>query len=175
MGDVEHANHLDILARSNASRAENAEAHVMPDHRVARALVTAPQRKFVTLNRAGLDTVPDYVFLELVPRLRAAAVLQVVSRITFEQEFQHAAACPHHGLGFGFDDHSLRYRCGTGREQLRFSLDRHDAYPTVADVRQLGIPTERRDVDACLLCGLEYRHPMGCFDASTVDVESRHG
>ena len=84
LADVEHPHDLDVLARAYAPGAQDARAHVVADHRVARALVAVAEREVAPPHGRRHDSVTDCVLLELIARLRAAAVDQVVAGIALE-------------------------------------------------------------------------------------------
>src|SRR5205814_10608504 len=94
---------------AHAAGAEDAGAHVVPDHRVAGALVPVTQRQVARPERAGRDAVANHIALELVARRRAAAVPYMVSRIALQQQPAPALAVLDRGLGFGLHYHALRH------------------------------------------------------------------
>src|SRR4029077_9440453 len=144
LGHVQHADLLDVLAGSDAAGAEDAEAHVVLDHHVARPLVAGAEREVPP----GPDrhVVADDVLLELVARMGSSAIGQVLARVALEQEFEDAAAALHRRLGLGLNHHALRRRGVAGRGQLALSLDRDQADAAVGDGGELGIPAEGRNV-----------------------------
>src|SRR3989454_9102710 len=94
LAHVQHADHLDVLARPYAARAQDARAHVVPDHRVAGPLVAMAQHEVALPEGRGTDPIAHDVLLELVASLRSAsaAVPQVLTRIALEQQPEHALA-----------------------------------------------------------------------------------
>src|SRR5439155_18260492 len=92
LADVEHADHLYVLARPHAARAQDTGAHVVTDHGVARALVTVAEHQVTRRDGAGSDPVAHHVLFELVARPGPAAVQQVLARVAPEQEPQHTLA-----------------------------------------------------------------------------------
>src|SRR3989454_10835608 len=68
LAHVEHADHLDVLARPHAARAQDAGAHVVSDHRVAGPLVSVAQDEVALPEGRGNDPVAHDVLLELVAR-----------------------------------------------------------------------------------------------------------
>src|SRR2546429_1364733 len=172
---VQHADHLHVLARADAARAEDTGAHIVPDHRVARALVAVTQRQVAPPERAGRDAVAHHVALELVAGRGPAAVPQVVSGIALQQQPQHSLAVLDRGMGFGLHDHAVRHLGRAGRQQLRLALDRHEADPAVADDGQLGIPAQRGDVDDPRVAGRVEDRVLGVSrDPAAVDRERGH-
>ena len=61
--DIEHSYDLDVVAGADAAGAEDAPAHIVRDHRIARPLVALAQRE---LPWGGLDAVFHDISLELV-------------------------------------------------------------------------------------------------------------
>ncbi len=86
VGDVEHADDLDVLARANTSRAENARRHVMLDDRIAIALVAGAKRH--PRATRGRHVIAMHERLELVA---SARVRDVFRGIALEQHRQHTA------------------------------------------------------------------------------------
>src|SRR5438128_11620361 len=107
LAHVEHADHLDVLARPYAARAQDARAHVVPDHAVAGPLVAMAQHEVALPERRGTDSIAHDVLLELVARLRpaSAAVPQVLTRIALEQQPEHALAVFDGRMGLGLHHH----------------------------------------------------------------------
>src|SRR5207249_8006681 len=66
LAHVEHANHLDVLARPHAACAQDTGAHVMPDHWVAGPLVAVAQDQVPLPEGCGNDPVAHDILLELV-------------------------------------------------------------------------------------------------------------
>src|SRR5436305_5127 len=172
---VQHADHLDVLARAHAACTQDAGAHVVPDHRVAGALVAVSQRQVPRAAWGGSDTVAHHVALELVAGRGPPAVPQVVSGIALEQQPQHALAALDRGRGFRLHYHPVRHFGRAGRHQLRLPLDRDEADAAVADGGQLGIPAEGGDVhDPGGAGGVEDRLLGVGRDPAAVDCERSH-
>src|SRR2546423_1637309 len=87
--NVQHADHLNIFARAHAPRAEDARGHVVADHRIAWPLVAGPQRQVTRLESAWDDVVFHEGVLELVPRIRATALAEVIRAIALGKEPRH--------------------------------------------------------------------------------------
>ena len=172
--DIEHADHLDVDARPHAARAEDAGRHVVADHRIAGALVAAADRQIAAGERRRLDAVADYVLLELVARLRAAAVAQMVARIALEQQAQHPAAVLDGGVGFGGHHHPVGHLGRACRQQLRLAFHGYEADAAIADDGELGIPAQRGDVDAGRARGVEDRRVGSGGERAAVDGEAGH-
>ena len=169
---VEHADLLNIFAGPHAAGAKDTGAHVVLDHHVARPLVTFAERKLVVVAQG--DVVIHDVALELVSRMGAAAVRQMVARIALEQEAEHAPPVLHRRRGLGLHHHAIGGRRGAGGHQLALSLYRDEADPTVADDGELGVPAERRDVDTGRSRRLENGGARIEGDSGAVQRKSRH-
>src|SRR6478672_7386369 len=89
VGDVEHADDLDVLARTHTSRAENARRHVMLDDGVAIPLVAGAKRH--ARSSRGGHVIAMHERLELVA---SARVRDVFRGIALEQHRQYPAAIP---------------------------------------------------------------------------------
>ncbi len=181
LAHVEHADDLDVLARSDAARAQDAGAHVVPDHRVARPLVAVAQDEVSLPEGCGNDPIAHDVLLELVagappPRgCRPAAVSQVLARVALEQQPQDAAAVFDRRVGFGLHHHPLRHLGGAGREQLCLPLHRHQTDAAIPDDRQLGIPAQGGDIEDPRRAGRFEDRLFGIgADRAAVDREGRH-
>src|ERR1043166_5020803 len=125
LGHVEHTHLLDALAGPYAPGAEDAERHVVADHHVAGTGVAGPQRELVPDGRR--DIVARDVALELVPRIGASAVGQVLARIALQQEAKHALPVVHRRGRFGLHHHALRRGGAAGGHELRHPFDRDEA------------------------------------------------
>src|SRR6266699_2026538 len=150
-------------------------------HQVHPALSGSPvavaQDEVALPERRGNDPVTHDVLLELVagPRPLPVAVAQVLARVALEQQPEHAFAVFNRRVGLALHHHPLRRLSGTGREQFRLPLHRHQADTAIPDYRQLGIPAQRGDV--------QDPRGAGCFedglfgvgtDRAAVDREGRH-
>src|SRR2546422_8279000 len=127
LAHVEHADHLDVLARPHAAGAQDTGAHVVPDHRVAGPLVAVPQHQIALALGRGNDAIAHHVLLELVAGLGTTAVSQMLARVALEQQSEHALAVFHGRVGLRLHRHPIRHFGGARREQLRLPLDRHQA------------------------------------------------
>jgi hypothetical protein len=88
LAHVEDADLLDLLAGPHAAGAENAERHVMLDHHIAGTFVTLPGSQRADV--AHRDVVVDDVALEVVPRMLAPAIREMLTRIALEQHLEDA-------------------------------------------------------------------------------------
>ena len=169
---VEHPHLLDLLARPNASGAQNAERHVVLDHDVAGPLVAVPEAEF--LCRLQRDVVLHHVPLELVSGPAPAAVPEVLGRIPLEEEREHPTPSRDHLRRFGVHHHPIRRRRVARGHQLRLALDRDQADPAVGDDRELRIPAERRNLDALGAGDVEDGRTGLELVSSAVQREGRH-
>src|SRR5215208_642405 len=87
------------------------------------------------------------VALELIARVGSATVCEMLAGIALQQEIEHAPAIVDRGSGVRLHYHAFGGRCRTRRKQLVLALDRDETDPAVADDWQLGIPTQRRNLD----------------------------
>ena len=78
IGHVKHAYYLDIFTGPNASRTQDAEGHIMTDHRIAGPLIAGAQVQIACGNGSRRDAISDYVLLEFIAGLGAPTVLQVI-------------------------------------------------------------------------------------------------
>jgi hypothetical protein len=188
--DLEHTDFLNILAGSDTAGAEDTSGHVVLNHHVTRALITAAEREVVM--RAGGDLITHDVLLELiagrgsstvaisarresVPSVRMVRQDQVLAGIAFQQEIEDSTPVAHCRVGFSLHHHPFGSGSGARREQLVLSLHRDEANPAVPHDRELGVPAERRDIypsgPSCFedgLSGLE-------GDVGAVQGQARHG
>ena len=177
LAHVQHAHHLDVLARPYAARAQDARAHVVPDHRVAGPLVAMAQHEVALPERRGTDSIAHDVLLELVASLRpaSAAVPQVLTRIALEQQPEHALAVFDRRMGLGLHHHPVRHFGGARREQLCLPLHRHQADAAIPDYGQLGIPAQGGDVQDPRGAGRFEDRLFGVgIDGAAVEREGRH-
>src|ERR1051325_3583804 len=93
--DIQDADDLDVLARPHTTRAENTGRHVMADHGIARPLVAGAQRQVACHDRGWDDVVLDQVALELVARMLAASVAEVLGGVTLRQQAKDARSEEH--------------------------------------------------------------------------------
>jgi hypothetical protein len=147
---VQHAHHLNVLARAHAARTQDAGGHVVPDHGIAGPLVARAQRQVAIEQRRRHDVVLHQVALEFVARRRSAAppVAQVFGGIALGQEPQHALAVLDRRVRPRRHHHPVRNRRRARRDQLGLALHRDEADAAVADDGKLGIPAQGGDVDA---------------------------
>jgi hypothetical protein len=90
IGDVEHADDLNILACTNAPRAENARRHVVLNDRVAIALVAGAKRESRAPDRRNV--VAMHEGFELVACTRG---WNLFSGIALEEHREHALTILH--------------------------------------------------------------------------------
>ena len=171
---VENADHLDVGARPDAPRTQDAGGHVVADHRVAGPLVAAAQREVAAGERRGVDAVPRHVLLELVPGPRPAAVAQMLGGIALEQQPQHTAAVLHGGVRLGRYHHAVGHFCRARRQELGLPVHGHETDATVAHDGQLGIPAQRGNLDARRAGGVEDRRVGVRSEGAAVDGEGGH-
>ena len=179
LADVEHADHLDVLAGPDAPGAEDAGAHVVPDHRVAGALIAMTERQVAITHRRRDDSVTDDVAFELVarpgPPPHRTAVPQVIPGVALEQQAEHALAVLDCRVRLRVHDHPIGDLRGARRQELALSFHGHEADPAVTHVRQLGIPAQGGDVrDSRGARGLENRLFGIGGNRAAVDGEGRH-
>ena len=170
VGDVEDADDLDVLAGADAARAEDAGAHVVPDDRVAVALVAGAER------HAGPPdcghVVAAHQLLELVA---VSAVGNLVDRVALEQHGQDALPALDRGDGLGGHLHAVGRLRRAGGDELGIAFHRDEADAAVADGGELRIPAERRHVDLDRARGVENGPAVGNGNVVSVDDELRHG
>src|SRR6185503_3733446 len=171
--DVQHAHHLDVFARPHAAGAQNAGRHVVADHRIAGALVARAQRQIAIDLRRRHDVVVDEIALELVARIGAAAVAQVLGGIALGEEAQDALAVLHRGMGLRGDDHTVRHLRGAGGDQLWLPLHRHETNAAIADDGELRVPAKGRYLDARVPGSIEDRLTLFRSERTTVDLYRR--
>ncbi len=172
--DVQHADHLNVLARPHATRTQNAGGHVVADHRIAGPLVARTEGKVARFHERGGHAVAHNVALELVAGAGAATVAQMIRRVALEQQPQHALAVLHGRMRLGRHDHPVRDLGGARGEQLGLALDRHEADAAVAHDRQLRVPAQRRYVDPGGPGRIEDGPTFRRSDGAAVDRERRH-
>ena len=171
---VQHADDLDVLAGAHAARAQDAGRHVVPDHRIAGPLVARAQRQVAIHDRARHHVVLHEVALELVPRVRATTVSQVIGRIPLREEPQHALAVLDRRVRLRRNDHLLGdFRRARG-DEFGLALDGDQTDAAVADDGELGIPAEGRDLDAGRSSGIEDSLVRRGGNGPSVDQELRH-
>ena len=93
---------------------------------VARALVAVRGGRSGA-QRRRVRVVPHHVLLELVPRLGAAAVLEVVAGVALEQELEHALPVVHRRRRLGLHHHAVGGLGGAGGRELALALHRDQA------------------------------------------------
>jgi hypothetical protein len=142
------------------------------DHDVAGALVAVAQGQLA--QRGRLRVIADDVLLEDVARLLPAAVVEVLTRIALQQEFEDALAAVVGGRRFGGHHHAVLGRDIAGRLQLVLTLDRHQADAAVGHDGQLRIPAQRRDIDAGRARCVQDGGPWREVDARAVDGQCGH-
>ena len=169
---VEDPDLLDVLAGPHAAGAEDAGAHVVLDHHVAGALVAGAERELVVV--ADGDIVLGDVALELVAGPFATAVLEVLARIALEQQAEHASAIVYGRRRLGLHHHAFGGGRGARGQELALALDRHQADAAVPHDGQLGVPAERRDVDAGSAGGLQNGGAGLEGDVTAVDGNPGH-
>src|SRR6185503_1320725 len=158
----------------HAAGAQNAGRHVLADHLIAGALVARAQRQIAIDLRRRHDVVVDEIALELVARIGATTVAQVLGGIALGEEAQDTFAVLHRGMGLRGDDHTVGHLRGAGGNQLWLPLDRHEADATVADDGELWVPTKCRYLDARVSGSIEDRLTLFRSERTTVDLYRRH-
>jgi len=150
---IEDTNFLDRFARTDASGAQDAQAHVVLNHHIAGSLISQAEREFPS----GSDRyiVSDHVFLELVPRGGPTAVGQVVPGVALEQEVENTPPVGYGCLVLRLDDHAVLGRSGAGGLQFVRLGDGDQADTAVPHGRQFGIPAEGGNVDSSSTCRVE--------------------
>jgi hypothetical protein len=152
-GDVENPDFLNVLAGSNAARAEDAPAHVMLDHDVAGAFIARPEREGVV--RGDGDIVIHDVALEFVLGPCPAPIGQMVAGVALEKEFENGTATGDGLWTIGVHRHPIGRWCSACWEEFRIALDTHQADPAISHGRELGVPTQCRYLDAGATGGIQ--------------------
>ena len=166
---LEHAHHLNVLARANAARAQDARRHVVLDERVAFALVSGAQPEGRALVRGHV--VSAHVFLELVAR---ASHGDLFHRVALEEHAEHGPAVLDGGVRLGGDFLSVgRLRRARG-DELGRAFDGDEADAAVADDGELRIPAQRRHLETQRAGGLENGGALRHRDFTSVDCKRRH-
>ena len=166
---LEHADHLNVLARAHAARAQNTRGHVVLNERIALAFVALAQAKRRTL--IGGHVVAPHVFLELVAR---TARRNLFNRIPLEEHAEHGLTSLHGRVRFGGDLLTVRCLRGARRDELGCAFDRDETNAAVADDRKLRVPAQRWHRDAHRAGSLEDRGAFRHRHFTSVDRERGH-
>jgi hypothetical protein len=169
IGDVEYSDDLDVFARSHAARAENARRHVVPNDEISIAFVAFSEREIVAARRRNI--IASHVLFELVA---ISVCWDLLDWISLEQHREHAASILHCGHRLCRDDHSVACLRRARRKKLRRSLYGDETDATIADIRELWIPTQRGHIDGELARGVKNCRAVVNSDCAAIDSECWH-
>ncbi len=148
-----------LLARSRADAAENRRERDRPLEDARRL---APVGLRVLLEEArDVD----------VARALVLAGRQAVGVVVREDQLEVGAAQPSDLLGLRLDLHAVLAIARARDRRVVLALDLDDAHAAGAEARQLGLVTQRRDLDAVVAADLEDRLALEALDDAPVDLD----